>query len=106
VFTTTGDTPVSGFSKAKHRLDALMRKELGRELSPWRVHDIRRTVSTLMAEDLSIDEGVIDRIQNHITGISGGLKGVYQRQEYRPKRRAALIAWDAHVDALVSREPV
>ena len=55
-----------------------------------------------MAEDLSIDEGVIDRIQNHITDISGGLKGVYQRQEYRPKRRAALIAWGAHVEALVA----
>jgi integrase len=105
VFTTTGNTPVSGFSKAKGRLDALMVKELGRELLPWRIHDIRRTVSTLMAEDLGIDEGVIDRIQNHITGVSGGLKGVYQRQEYRPKRRAALMAWGAHVEALVSGKP-
>jgi hypothetical protein len=83
-----------------------MAKELGRELPPWVVHDLRRTVSTLMAEDLGIDEGVIDRIQNHITGISGGIKGVYQRQEYRPKRRAALIDWGAHVEALVSGEPV
>jgi integrase len=105
IFTTTGNTHVSGFSKVKRRLDALMVKELGSELLPWRVHDIRRTVSTLMAEDLGIDEGVIDRIQNHITGISAGLKGVYQRQEYRPKRRAALIAWGAHVEALVSGTP-
>jgi len=80
-----------------------MAKELGREPPLWRVHDIRRTVSTLMAEDLGIDEGVIDRIQNHITG---GVKGTYQRQEYRPKRRVALTAWGAHVEALVSGEAV
>jgi integrase len=60
VFTTTGDTSISGFSKAKERLDALMAKEFGRDPLPWRVHDLRRTVSTLMAEDLGVDEGVID----------------------------------------------
>ncbi|MGA7326284.1 MAG: GspE/PulE family protein [Rhodomicrobium sp.] len=39
-------------------------------------------------------------------GISAGLKGVYQKQEYRPKRRAALIEWGAHVEALVSGGPI
>jgi integrase len=102
VFTTTGATPVSGFSKAKVRLDVLMEKEFGSELRPWRNHDLRRTMSTMMAEHLGIDEGVIDRIQNHITGVSDGLKGVYQQQQYRQKRKAAMIAWGSFVELLVS----
>jgi hypothetical protein len=56
VFTTTGLTPVSGFSKAKRRLDTYMRSimesQFNRALVPWRVHDLRRTMSTLMGEDL------------------------------------------------------
>ena len=44
VFTTTGKSPVSGFSKAKTRLDSLS------GVSGWRLHDLRRTgVSRLAA---------------------------------------------------------
>ncbi|MGA7327335.1 MAG: tyrosine-type recombinase/integrase [Rhodomicrobium sp.] len=101
VFTTTGETPVSGFSKVKMRLDKLMSKELGVPMRLWRTHDLRRTLSTMMAEHLDIDEGVIDRIQNHITGTRDGLKGVYQQQQYRDKRRRALLDWGAYVEGLV-----
>src|SRR5262249_12145049 len=46
LFTTNGDSPVSGWSKAKRQLDGLMSKSArnqGKELSPWRIHDLRRT---------------------------------------------------------------
>jgi integrase len=99
VFTTTGETAVSGFSKPKKRIDALMTARLGK-LNPWRTHDLRRTVATHMAEHLDIDEGVIERILNHITTTDGGLKGVYQRQQYREKRKAAMKAWGDHTAAL------
>jgi integrase len=33
--TTFGEKPVNGFSKAKDRVDRLMRQELGEELQPW-----------------------------------------------------------------------
>ena len=94
VFTMTGKTAVSGFSKAKARLDGLMAKRLGPASTPWRNHDIRRSVSTHMAEQLGIDEGVIERILNH---REPGVKGTYQRQEYRERRRAALLAWGDYV---------
>ena len=100
VFTTTGATPISGFSKVKARLDALMVKELGRELPPWRNHDLRRTVSTLMGDDLAIDPAVIDRIQNHATGLRANMRGPYQLQQLRGARRDALIKWGAHVERL------
>ncbi len=43
VFSTNGRTPVSGFSKAKARLDSLM------EISDWRLHNLRRTAAIGMA---------------------------------------------------------
>jgi integrase len=104
VFTTTGNTPVSGFSKVKARLDKVMRSELGRELEAWRNHDLRRTMATLMGEELEIDPGVIERILNNLSGSQGGLQGVYQRQQYKAKRKAAMFAWGAWVERLVKDE--
>jgi integrase len=52
LFTTNGDSPVSGWSKVKLQLDALMNdtatKE-GKEVPPWRIHDLRRTAASGMA---------------------------------------------------------
>jgi integrase len=39
--TTSGARPISGFSKMKARLDAVMP-----DVAPWRLHDLRRTVRT------------------------------------------------------------
>lgn len=99
MFTTTGSTPVSGFSKIKPKIDAIMRSQLI-DLPDWRTHDLRRTVSTLMGEKLDIDQGVIERCLNHVSGTQGGLMGVYQRQTYREKRRAAFLAWGEFIETL------
>jgi len=101
VFSQTGRTPVSGFSKVKARLDSLMSQHLGRQPEAWRNHDIRRSVATHMAEELSVDEGVIERILNH---KPQGIKAVYQRQQYRERRREALLEWGRLVAELVADE--
>ena len=115
IFTTTGETPVSGFSKVKARLDKLMAAELRRhadddsecrDMKPWRNHDLRRTMATMMGDELEIDPGVIERILNHISGSQGGLQGIYQRQQYRGKRKAGMLAWGAFLERLVSDEVV
>jgi integrase len=49
VFSTTGTTPVSGFSKAKARIDGRMKALLGDKFQPWRTHDLRRTAASGMA---------------------------------------------------------
>ena len=101
-FSTTGKTSISGFSKSKARLDKLMSEGLDGAPKPWRLHDLRRTMATLMGEELEIDAGVIERILNHISGTQGGLQGIYQRQMYRQKRKAALLAWGAFIERLTS----
>jgi len=51
---------------------------------------------------LGIAPHVIERVLNHVSGVTGGLVGVYQRHEYRAERKIALVTWAKHVDALVS----
>jgi integrase len=107
IFTTTGTTPVSGFSKAKVQLDrkimearATAANDLGvpaNPLVPWRLHDLRRTgVSKLAA--LGIDSIVADKILAHKAGRLHGVAAVYQRHDFAAEQARALDAWAAHVD--------
>jgi integrase len=98
VFTTTGTTPISGFSKAKVRLDKLS------EVTDWRLHDLRRTATTGMAK-MGIAPHVVDRILNHTAGTIRGVAAVYNRHAYLDERRVALDAWARRVDALVNGTP-
>ncbi|HEX8447670.1 MAG TPA: integrase family protein [Sphingomonas sp.] len=108
VFTTTGETPISGFSKAKARLDKLMlpilqkmadarADALGEErelafLPPWRFHDIRRTGTTQM-QALGIPIEVTEKVINHRSGETAGIRGVYNLHAYTDEKRKALDAW-------------
>jgi integrase len=115
VFTTNIDRPVSGFSKAKARLDAAMERTArkaggiaeGEEAPPlvpeWILHDLRRTAATGMA-NLNIPPHVVDKILNHVSGTIRGVAAVYNRASYKDERRAALDAWGRFVMHLL--EPV
>lgn len=84
VFTTTGKSQVSGFSKAKRSLD----HKSG--VQQWRLHDLRRTAATIMAENLMTPPVVVDRILNHVSGAVKGVAAIYQRGEYLEARMSAL----------------
>jgi integrase len=94
VFTTNGRTPVSGWSKIKAALDEQMK------VPPWRIHDLRRTVATGMAE-LGILPHIIESTLNHVSGSRAGVAGVYNRSELLPERKAALLRWSQHVEGLI-----
>ena len=101
MFSTTGTTAVSGFSKVKVRIDARMKELLGSKFQPWRIHDLRRTAASGMAA-LGFQPHIIERVLNHVSGAQGGLVSVYQRYEYREERHRAIMAWGAHVMDVVS----
>lgn len=100
VFTTTGNTPVSGFSRAKKLLDAAIAKSAGHALANWRLHDLRRTFATGMAK-LGVALPVVEKLLNHVSGSFAGIVGVYQKHEYTDEKREALARWAAHVAGLV-----
>lgn len=108
LFTKTGTTPVSGFGKPKERVDATIakaRKEAGANPMPaWNLHDLRRTMVTMMNERLSVPPHVVEACVNHISGgAKAGVAGVYNKALYLRERREAMNAWAAFVQALVSR---
>jgi len=100
IFTTTGKTPVSGYSRAKQRLDKVLAKqakESGAEgMAAWRFHDLRRTLATGL-QRLGVRFEVTEAILNHVSGSRSGVAGVYQRHDWKVEKRAALDAWASHV---------
>ena len=101
VFTTTGTTSVSGYSRFKRALDdAVTELNGGTPIPPWTLHDCRRSAASGMAK-LGIQLPVIERILNHISGPSfGGVAGIYQRHSFEDEKRAALEAWAQHLLSL------
>ena len=99
LFSRTGVTPPSGFSRAKRRLDALITADnVTSEIEPWVLHDLRRTATTGMAR-LGVAPHVADRVLNHIAGTIRGVAAVYNRFEYLRERKAALEAWGRFVES-------
>lgn len=89
---------ISGFTRAKRRLDELSGVE------DWTLHDLRRTAATHMAK-LGVAPHVIERILNHVSGTFAGVAGVYNRFQYVDEMRAALTAWEAHLADLSAKHP-
>ena len=114
VFTTTGKTAISGFSRAKKLLDAAMLKiakaealEAGEgpetvEVADWRIHDLRRTMATGF-QKLGVRFEVTEATLNHISGMSrAGVAGVYQQHDWKEEKREALEKWAQHCGQLLS----
>jgi integrase len=104
LFSTTGETAISGLSKAKHRLHEAMTEQLGAEPERWTLHDIRRTcISGLQRLGFPIE--VTEAVANHRSGTLAGVAGVYARHDYATEKRTALDAWARHVESIVSGGP-
>jgi integrase len=70
------------------------------ESKPWRLHDLRRTAATRMA-DLGVQPHVIEAVLNHHSGHRAGVAGIYNRSSYEREVRAALMLWADRVRELV-----
>lgn len=81
----------TGWSIGKRALDQAL------DLKPWRVHDIRRSVST-GANDIGIQPHIVETILGHALG---GVHGTYNRSIYANEVRDALLRWSDHVRAII-----
>ena len=79
----------------------ILDKKLGDQVRAWRLHDLRRTAATKMA-DIGIEPHIIEAALNHYSGHRRGVAGVYNRSIYERQIRAALIRWDEHLQALLA----
>jgi integrase len=117
VLTTTGKTPISGFSKMKKALDAAMlpilqkladdrAKAIGEESHPvmmerWTLHDIRRSGTTAL-QALGFPVEVTEKVINHKSGEVSGVAKVYNLWAYEPEKREALTRWGEYLKTLIA----
>ena len=68
---------------------------------PFNLRDIRRTVETMLA-GLGISKDTRAQLLSH--GISGVQAAHYDRHAYTDEKRAALVAWEARLEAIRQAE--
>lgn len=96
----------TGWSKAKAALDARIAQARAgdagkpRPLKPWRLHDLRRTGSTVMQDRLGVLPHIAEAILNHISGHKAGAAGVYNRAVYLKEKTEALAMWADFVESV------
>ena len=93
-----GNRAADGFtawSNAKADLD----RRLGDAVKGWRLHDLRRSAATKMA-DIGVEPHVVEACLNHYSGHRAGVAGVYNRARYEQATKLALVKWADHVLAL------
>ena len=73
-----------------------------KRLPDWRLHDLRRTAATIMADRLGVLPHIVEAILNHVSGHRSGVAGVYNRAKYEGEVRQALQRWAEHVKAITS----
>ena len=97
VFTTTsGRRPVSGFSKMKSRTDDLS------DVTGWRLHDLRRTARTGLAE-LGVPEIIAEKVLNHAE--RNVLAKIYNRHDYASEKKDALERWARRLHEILEPPP-
>jgi integrase len=108
-----GEGPYSGWSRSKRRLDERILEARRKvvvdqggnpaqvEAMPrWTLHDLRRSASTAMNDELGIAPHVVEAVINHVSGeAKRGVAGTYNRAQYLKERALALQAWADHLTA-------
>jgi integrase len=108
LFSTTGTTPMSGFTNFKKRIDReieRLKKEDpvqygGQFKDPWVFHDLRRTFKTGLAE-LGIPSDIRDALVNH---TPQGVDAHYNRAEHDTAKRTTMLFWEQHIMGMVNKD--
>jgi hypothetical protein len=118
LFSTNGESSISGWSKYKRKLNKKMLEELRREakaaggdpdgvkLVRWTLHDLRRTASTKMVrKPLSVEPKIIDLALHHMPAEIGELRAIYMLEENEDEMREALERWGAELRRILAAGP-
>lgn len=112
------DTPFCGWSKSKNALDRLIVSELSGDtldpedldsasldITPWTLHDLRRTFATNLAA-LGSPIHVTEKMLNHVSGSVSGVAAVYNRHSYMDEMQTSIDAWEQKLSQLLEEHPV
>jgi integrase len=99
VFSLTGSRAMQGHHIVKRDLDAL----LPQEMPPWHLHDLRRTAASGMAR-LGVNQQVVEKLLNHVSGSFRGIVSVYQQHDYLREKTNAVERWAEHIERIIHGE--
>jgi integrase len=91
VFTIEGDRPMT-----VHQIKARLDRESG--IKNWRLHDLRRTMRSGLAE-LGVGYEIAERVIGH---AMPQLERTYNVFAYREEKRSALERWARHLTVVVT----
>jgi integrase len=83
----------TNWNGAKQKLD----QRIG--IAPYRIHDLRRSAATGMAE-LGVLPHIVEQALNHVSGHKAGVAGVYNRSKMSDAVREGLQRWGDHLDKI------
>ena len=89
--------PFSGFSKSFAKL----RSTMPAGMAGWTLHDLRRTGATRMHQS-GVDALVIEDLLGHLTGVRGGVAGIYNSAKTIDRQRQALAGWSKTLQKLLA----
>jgi integrase len=92
VFSSDGERPFSGYSKAKAKFDTAC------GVAGWTLHDLRRTARSLMSR-ASVSADIAEICLGHKIP---GVRGVYDRHSYFSEKRRAFEALAALTERIVN----
>ncbi|MEQ9263995.1 MAG: tyrosine-type recombinase/integrase [Balneolaceae bacterium] len=74
------------------------------KIKDFRLHDLRRTVATYMAE-LKVDRTTLGKVLNH-KGLAGDnhVTAIYDRHDYLEEKKDALIKWETELALILQNE--
>jgi integrase len=81
------------------RIDKRITKAGGTPPKDWRVHDIRRTFRTRLAE-LGVSMDVAEALLGHV-GHRKQIERTYNRHDYWAEKKRALAMWEANLRAII-----
>jgi integrase len=92
------DRPIEGHAAAV----ALFRGRHKLGMSHFRIHDLRRTAATRMAE-MGINPYTISLVLNHVSASKSTITGkVYVQYSFDREKREALDAWSARLERIIA----
>lgn len=72
-------------------------------MAPYRLHDLRQTVSTIMSA-LGVPQIVVEKLLNHVSGgTQSSIAQVYNRHSYLEEMREAIETYESHLEKLLKR---
>jgi integrase len=89
--------PIRGYGPLKAAFDDAVIAAKGEPLPRWTLHDLRRTARSLMSR-AGVPSDHAERCLGHVIG---GVRGVYDRHEYRAEKTQAYVALAELIERIV-----